>query len=109
MSLHQKVHFEADIYAHLAAHGWLYAEGDAAKFDRATGLVMPDLLAWVAATQPESFERLTKTDGPPLRNVLAERVGQILNKRGMLEMLQRGVAVRGLRKTLSSAIFVIRE
>jgi type I restriction enzyme, R subunit len=43
------------------AHGWLYAEGDAAKFDRASGLFLPDLLVWVEATQPESWQRLAKT------------------------------------------------
>ena len=28
MSLHKEIEFENDICAHLAAHGWLYAEGD---------------------------------------------------------------------------------
>ena len=32
MSLHKEIHFEAEICKHLGAHGWLYAEGDAAKF-----------------------------------------------------------------------------
>jgi type I restriction enzyme, R subunit len=61
MNLHQEHHFEREICAHLAAHGWLYAEGDAAKFDRASGLFLPDLLVWVEATQPESWQRLAKT------------------------------------------------
>jgi hypothetical protein len=30
-SLHQEHHFESEICAHLAANGWLYEEGDAAK------------------------------------------------------------------------------
>ena len=34
MNLHQEHHFEREICAHLAAHGWLYAEGDAAHYDR---------------------------------------------------------------------------
>lgn len=55
MNLHQEHHFEREICAHLAAHGWLYAEGDAARFDRASGLFLPDLLAWIEATQPESW------------------------------------------------------
>src|ERR1700756_761541 len=74
MSLHKEIHFESEICQHLASQGWLYAEGDAALFDRTHGLFMPDLLAWAEATQPESFQRLTKTHGPALPTILAERV-----------------------------------
>jgi type I restriction enzyme R subunit len=42
-NLHQEHHFEAEICQHLSATGWLYAEGDAASFDRANGLFLPDL------------------------------------------------------------------
>lgn len=66
MNLHQEHHFEREICAHLAADGWLHAEGDAALFDRAHGLFLPDLLAWVQATQPESWQRLAKTHGAAL-------------------------------------------
>jgi type I restriction enzyme R subunit len=45
MNLHQEHHFESEICTHMADHGWLYAEGDAASFDRSNGLLMPDLLA----------------------------------------------------------------
>ena len=45
MALHHEVHFEAEICQHLAANGWLYAEGHAAHFDRTHGLFPPDLLA----------------------------------------------------------------
>lgn len=44
MALHRKIHFEEEICAHLAAHGWLYAEGDAARFDRSNGLFTSGLL-----------------------------------------------------------------
>ena len=71
MTLHQEHLFEAEICKHLAAHGWLHGEGDAARFDRINGLFLPDLLAWIDATQPESFQRLTKTQGAALPAVLA--------------------------------------
>lgn len=41
MNLHQEHHFEAEICQHLGAHGWLYAEGDAALCDRIRGLFEP--------------------------------------------------------------------
>lgn len=44
-NLHKEIAFESEICAHLAAHGWLHAEGDAALFDRARALLPPDLLA----------------------------------------------------------------
>ena len=105
MALHKEIHFEAEICAHLAEHGWLYAEGDAALFDRANGLFMPDLLAWVEATQPECWQRLSKTHGAALGTVLAERVRKNLNERGTLDVLRRGVEMLGLREPLMLAQF----
>lgn len=107
MSLHQEHHFEAEICAHLAANGWLYAEDDAAQFDRANGLFLPDLLAWVGETQPESFQRLSKTHGAALPQVLAERVRKSLNlpDRGTLDVLRRGVEMLGLKEPLMLAQF----
>lgn len=105
MSLHREIHFEEEICAHLAANGWLYAEGDARQFDQARGLFLPDLLAWMETTQPESFQRLAKTHGAALPQVLAERVRKILNERGTLEVLRRGVDMLGLREPLELAQF----
>ena len=87
--LHQEHHLEAEICACLSAHGWLYAEGDAARFDRARGLFLPDMLAWLVATQAQSWQRLATTHGAALPSVLAERVRRSLDERGA------GPAVRG--------------
>jgi len=108
--LHQEKHFESEICVHLSQHGWLYseavgAEGDAAQFDRTHGLFMPDLLAWVEATQPQSYQRLSKTHGAALAQVLAERVRKNLNERGTLDVLRRGVELLGLKEPLSLAQF----
>lgn len=105
MALHREIHFEEEICAHLAAHGWLYAEGDAARFDRSNGLFTPDLLAWVEATQPDSWQRLNKTHGAALPQVLAERLRKNLNERGTLEVLRRGVEMLGLKEPLMLAQF----
>ncbi|ACO74510.1 HsdR [Laribacter hongkongensis HLHK9] len=105
MHLHREHHFEAEICAHLAAHGWAYAEGDAALFDRDSGLFQPDLLAWVEATQPDSYQRLAKTHGAQLPRVLGERVRKNLNERGTLDVLRRGVEMLGLREPLRLAQF----
>ncbi|WP_454741347.1 type I restriction endonuclease subunit R [Cupriavidus necator] len=103
--LHQEHHFEAEICQSLAANGWLYAEGDAARYDRASALFLPDLLAWIEATQPDTWQRLTKTHGPALKDRLAERVRKSLNERGTLDVLRRGVEMLGLKEPLSLVQF----
>lgn len=104
-NLHQEHHFEAEICQHLATHGWFYNDGDAALFDRAPGLFMPDLLAWVETTQQDSYQRLTKTHGAALQQVLAERIRKNLNERGTLDVLRRGVEMLGLKEPLMLAQF----
>jgi type I restriction enzyme R subunit len=105
MNLHQEHHFEFAICQHLGANGWLYTEGDAAHYDRQNALYLPDLLAWIEATQPESWQQLTKTHGAGLPKVLAERVRKCLNEQGTLEVLRRGVEMVGLKKPLSLVQF----
>jgi len=104
-NLHQEHHFEFAICQHLGANGWLYAEGDAAHYDRQSALYLPDLLAWIETTQPESWQQLTKTHGAGLPKVLGERVRKCLNEQGTLEVLRRGVEMVGLKKPLSLVQF----
>lgn len=104
-SLHQEHHFESAICEHLAQHGWFYAEGDAAHYDRQNALFLPDLLAWIETTQPNSWQALSKTHGASMPKVLAERVRKCLNERGTLEVLRRGVEMVGLKQPLSLVQF----
>ena len=104
-NLHQEHHFEAAICNHLGQNGWLYAEGDAAHYDKQNALFLPDLLAWIETTQPESWQALSKTHGASLPKVLAERVRKCLNEQGTLEVLRRGVEMVGLKKPLSMVQF----
>jgi type I restriction enzyme R subunit len=105
MNLHKEVHFEDAICLHLATHGWLYAEGDASSYNRTHALYLPDLLAWIEATQPDSRQRLTKTHGGAVGERIAERVRKSLNERGTLEVLRRGVEMLGLKEPLSLVQF----
>jgi type I restriction enzyme R subunit len=104
-NLHREHHFEEEICLHLAAHGWLYSEGDAALFDRPHSLFLTDLLAWVEATQPETWQRLDKTHGAQLSERIGERVRKNLNERGTLDVLRRGVEMLGLKEPLMLAQF----
>src|SRR6185312_2403306 len=105
MNLHREVNFEREICDHLAAHGWLYTEGDAQYYDRTRALYLPDLLAWIEATQPDSWERLNRTHGLATAERLAERVRKSLDERGTLEVLRRGVEMIGLKTPLALVQF----
>ena len=104
-SLHQEHYFEAEICQQLGANDWLYAEGDAAQYDRANAFYLPDLMAWIEETQPDTWERLTKTHGPATTERLSERVRKSLNERGTLDVLRRGVEMLGLKEPLSLVQF----
>jgi len=105
MSLHKEISFEDEIFGHLANHGWLYADGDAAVYDRGRALFPADLTAWVQATQPKAWETLTKNHGAASETVLLDRIRNQLDSRGTLDVLRHGVELIGLRQPLSLAQF----
>ena len=105
MSLHKEISFEDEICEHLAAHGWLYAEGDAAHYDRARALFPADVLAWVQATQPKAWETLAKNHGTQRRDMLLDRLRKQLDQRGTLDVLRHGIELLGLRQPLALAQF----
>ncbi len=105
MDLHREIELEKDICNHLGAHGWLYEEGDAARYDRKLALYPADVLAWVQETQPKAWESLTANHGAAAEATLLERIRKQLDDRGTLEVLRRGVELLGVRQPLSLAQF----
>jgi len=105
MSLHKEFNFENEICEHLAAHGWLYAEGDAGQYDRQRALFPEDLQAWVQETQPKAWEAIVKSHGTNAADVLLSRLRDSLDKRGTLDVLRHGIELLGLREKLSLAQF----
>ncbi len=105
MSLHQEIAFETEICDHLAAHGWLYSEGDAAGYDRARALFPADVLAWVQATQPQAWEALTKNHGAQAGETLLNRLRDQIDQRGTLDVLRHGIEMFGLKKPLKTIEF----
>jgi type I restriction enzyme R subunit len=98
MSLYREIELENEICNHLAAHSWLYAEGDAAGYDRKLALFPADVLAWVLETQPQAWEALTKNHGTAAEAVLLERIRKQLDDRVTLDVLRHGVEMLGLRQ-----------
>jgi len=97
MSLHKEIKFEDEICEHLAAHGWLYVENDAADYDRQLALFPADVLAWVQETQPDAWEALTKNHGDAAGQTLLNRLRYSLNQIGTLHVLRQGFDVLGVR------------
>lgn len=105
MSLHKEISFESEICQHLAVHGWLYAEGDAQRYDRARALFPADVLAWVQATQPKAWEVMVKNHGAKAGDTLLSRLRDQLDQRGTLDVLRNGIELLGLKAPLKLAEF----
>ncbi len=105
MNLHKEISFEKEVCDHLAAHGWLYAEGDAALYDRVRALFPPDVVAWIKTSQPTAWETLTKNHGAATEAQLLDRIRKQLDERGTLDLLRHGVEMIGLRSPLKLAEF----
>jgi type I restriction enzyme R subunit len=105
LGLHKEINFENEICAHLAKNGWLYAEGDAAAYDRARALFPADVLAWVQETQPKAWDVLVANHGPKAGETMLARVRDQLDQRGTLDVLRHGVELLGLKKPLLLAQF----
>lgn len=105
MNLHKEINFELDICEHLSANGWLYADGDAAKYDRTLALFPEDVIAWIKATQSAEWEAVVKSHGAQAEATVLSRLRDSINQRGTLEVLRSGFDVMGLRKRLTMAQF----
>ena len=82
MSLHKKIAFETEVCEGLAAHGWLYADKDAAGYDQARALFPVDVLAWVASAQPDAWKTLVKNHGAAAGDTLLNRLRDEFDVRG---------------------------
>jgi type I restriction enzyme, R subunit len=105
MTLHKEISFESEICHHLADHGWLYAEGDAAGYDRARAMYPADVLAWVQDTQPQAWETLAKNHGAQAEETLLTRLRDQIDHRGTLDVLRHGIELLGLKAPLKLAEF----
>jgi type I restriction enzyme R subunit len=103
--LHKEINFENEICEHLAAHGWLYSQGDAAVYDRARAFFPEDVIAWVQATQPKAWDTLEMNHGAQAADVLLGRLRDSINQRGTLDVLRHGIELLGLRQPLTLAQF----
>src|SRR5665213_1860504 len=105
MTVHKEISFETEICDHLGANGWLYADGDAANYDRARALFPADVLAWIQATQPNTWDTLTRNHGAQASETLLSRLRDQIDQRGTLDVLRHGIELLGLKSALKLAEF----
>lgn len=97
MSLHKEIKFEDKICEHLAANDWLFAEKNAADYDRQLALFPADVLAWVQEAKPDAWEALTTNHGDAAGQTLLKRLRDSLNQSGTLHVLRQCFDVLGVR------------
>ena len=101
MTIHTEINFENAICEHLANHGWLYADGDASRYDRARALFPDDVIAWLQESQPDAWEAAIKSHGTNAGEVIVSRLRDSINQRGALDVLRNGFEMLGQRSKLS--------
>jgi type I restriction enzyme R subunit len=105
VTIHKEATFENEICAHLAANGWLYAEGDAAHYDRARALYPDDAIAWVESAYPKDWAALVKAHGAKAREVLLDRLRHQIDQQGTLDVLRQGIEMIGAKSKIRFAAF----
>ncbi|MCE1226247.1 MAG: DEAD/DEAH box helicase family protein [Geobacteraceae bacterium] len=105
INIHKEINLESEICSHLAANGWLYAEGDAAGYDRTRALFPTDLIAWIQASNPDAWQTLSKNQGAATEATVLDRIRKQIDDRGTLDVIRHGVDLLGLRRKLDLAQF----
>jgi type I restriction enzyme R subunit len=105
LALHKEIEFENDICNHLAANGWLYAEGDAKGYDTPRALFPADVVAWVQESQPDAWAAIVKAHGANAEVTLLDRLRKLMDDQGTLHVLRVGLEMMGLKSPLKLAQF----
>jgi len=73
-----------------------YTAGSAKDYDRANALDVPQLFAFLRATQPEAFKKLALADAGDAKDInrlkFLARLSAEIGKRGVIDVLRKGVA-----------------
>jgi len=84
-----------------AGHPGGYHQRRPEQYDRSLCLIPDDLVGFVQATQPETWEKLREHHGNDVRADFVKRVSGEIRKRGTLKLLRDGVKMTGRRIRLA--------
>lgn len=86
--------FEEAIETWLTQHGG-YTSAPASQFDRQLALDPVTLLAYIQASQPTAYAQLQKLHGAQTDSKIVHRIAQECDKRGLLDVLRKGISDSG--------------
>ncbi|WP_327858359.1 type I restriction endonuclease subunit R [Acinetobacter guillouiae] len=90
---HYEKHLESYIVEQLKNNGWVVGQSKHYNIDYA--LYPEDLFAWIKATQPEKWEKLSAINGANTEKVLLDRLDTELNKKGTITVFRNGFNIAG--------------
>jgi type I restriction enzyme R subunit len=99
---HSEGAFEETIERSLLTDGG-YTKGSAAAFNRELALFPDEVVAFIQATQPETWSAFAKQHGASLATAVVEQLVKDLAKRGTVDVLRHGFKFYG--KKLEAAYF----
>jgi type I restriction enzyme R subunit len=88
--------FETAIVASLTEHGG-YEQGAAADYSQELGLFKAEVLAFLHATQPMAWERITTIHGNDAESRVIQRLFKEMDLRGSLDVLRNGFTDYGVK------------
>ena len=98
----RELQFQTDILNQMQAHGWRL--GESKKYNRELALYPDDLLAFVQATQPEQWDKLTGLYGDTSRaqDAILKQTERQLKSKGTLWVLRHPIKDRSAKFSLCS-------
>ena len=99
MPTYKEENFEDHIEAHLNRSG--YRSRQPAIYNRSLCLIPDETLRFIQETQPEVYRTLERQYGEETRVKLLNRVSKEIERRGVLDVLRKGVIDRGCRFNLT--------
>ena len=99
MPTYTEENFEDHIEAHLNRSG--YRSRQPALYNKDLCLIPSEMLRFIRDTQPEEYQRLERQYGEETPVKLLNRVSKEIERRGVLDVLRKGVIDRGCRFNLT--------
>ena len=93
MPTYKEENFEDHIEAHLNRSG--YRSRQPVLYDKDLCLIPSEMLRFIRDTQPEAYQRLEPQYGEDTPVKLLNRVSKEIERRGVLDVLRKGVRDRG--------------
>ena len=85
--------FEDHIEAHLNQSG--YQSLLSSDYDKSLCLIPNEMLQFIKSTQPKEYQKLERQYGADTSTKLRDRVSREIDRRGVLDVLRKGISDRG--------------